>query len=57
MEQLEDVWNSTEGSTGILDMPRAGKHRSARLSQKAMTQPRGKRNQEHGFHQHRSVQR
>lgn len=31
VEQLEDVWNPTEGSTGILHMPRAGKHRSGRL--------------------------
>lgn len=37
MEQLEYVWNPNEGSTGILNMPRAGKQRSARLTESNAT--------------------
>lgn len=45
--------NPTERGTRTPDTPGAGKWRSARLPQKVMAQPRGKRNQECGFHQHK----
>lgn len=42
VEQLEDVWNPTEGSTGILDMPE--------LENKTLTEsnPTAKRKKEPG---------